>query len=194
MNGFAKTYLEEEKEVLDNLPLTNLEEVVELLQTACQGENGIFVMGNGGSGSTASHFACDINKGVSFGLEKRFRVICLNDNVPTMLAYANDLSYDDVFVEQLKNFLRSGDVVVGISGSGNSRNVVKAIEYANANGATSVAFTGFDGGQLGRIAKISIVVPANDMQIVEDVHLILTHMIMRILYDSMHRTKKREKD
>ncbi|MEE9567248.1 MAG: SIS domain-containing protein [Desulfobacteria bacterium] len=141
MKGFARAYLEEEKKILDNVPLTNLEKVVEFSERAYQSENQIFVMGNGGSSSTASHFACDINKGTCGGEKKRFRVICLNDNVPTMLAYANDMSYDDVFVEQLKNFLKPDDVVVGISGSGNSKNVVKAIEYANANRATSVALT-----------------------------------------------------
>ena len=141
MKGFARAYLEEEKKILDNVPLTNLEKVVEFLERAYQSENQIFVMGNGGSSSTASHFACDINKGTCGGEKKRFRVICLNDNVPTMVAYANDMSYDDVFVEQLKNFLKPDDVVVGISGSGNSKNVVKAIEYANANRATSVALT-----------------------------------------------------
>lgn len=183
MKDFAKSYLEEEKKILDDVPLEALEQLVELLLAAYEGEKHIFIMGNGGSGSTASHFACDINKGVSYGSKKRFRVICLNDNVPTMLAYANDVSYDDVFVEQLKNFLKSGDVVVGISGSGNSKNVIKAIEYANANAARSAALTGFDGGKLAKAAAASIVVPSNDMQKVEDVHLILTHMIMRILFD-----------
>jgi D-sedoheptulose 7-phosphate isomerase len=106
MKGFARAYLEEEKKILDNVPLTNLEKVVEFLERAYQSKNQIFVMGNGGSSSTASHFACDINKGTCGGEKKRFRVICLNDNVPTMVAYANDMSYDDVFVEQLKNFLK----------------------------------------------------------------------------------------
>ncbi len=139
--GFCKGLPGGRKENLGQVPLTNLEKVVEFLERAYQSENQIFVMGNGGSSSTASHFACDINKGTCGGEKKRFRVICPNDNVPTMLAYANDMSYDDVFVEQLKNFLKPDDVVVGISGSGNSKNVVKAIEYANANRATSVALT-----------------------------------------------------
>jgi D-sedoheptulose 7-phosphate isomerase len=185
MKEFAKAYLEEEKKIFDDVPLANLEEAIKLLQVAYQDENQIFVMGNGGSGSTASHFACDINKGTCCHLNKRFRVVCLNDNVPTMLAYANDMSYDEVFVEQLKNFVRSGDVVIGISGSGNSRNVIKALEYANASGARSVAFTGFDGGQLAKVASVSVVIPSNDMQKVEDVHLILTHIIMQILCDKV---------
>jgi len=92
-------------------------------------------MGNGGSGSTASHAAADLNKGVSYGREKRFRVMSLNDNMATLTAYANDVSYSDAFVEQLKNFLHPGDLVIGISGSGNSPNILKAIEYANQQGA-----------------------------------------------------------
>lgn len=142
-------------------------------------------MGNGGSGATASHFACDINKGVCFGLNKRMKVVCLNDNVATVLAYANDVSYDDVFIEQLKNFIRAQDVVIGVSGSGNSANVVKAVEYANAQGAVSVALTAFDGGVLAKIAAIPVVVPVNDMQKAEDVHLIVVHMIMQVLYKKL---------
>ena len=142
-------------------------------------------MGNGGSGATASHFACDMNKEVSSGLDKRIQVICLNDNIPIISAYANDLSYDNIFTEQLKNFLKPNDVVIGISVSGNSRNVIKAIQYANDHSAITVGFTGFDGSQVAKIAKIPIVIAANDMQKVEDIHLILFHMIMQILQKKM---------
>jgi D-sedoheptulose 7-phosphate isomerase len=154
---------------------------VHVILDAYENQRSIFIMGNGGSGATASHFACDINKGASSGLEKRFKVFCLNDNVPTMLAYANDNSYEDIFVEQLKNFLKPEDVIIGISGSGNSKNVIKAIQYANKNEAKSVALTGFDGGKLAEVAKISLTIPVNDMQKTEDVHFILIHMIMQIL-------------
>jgi len=143
------------------------------------------LFGNGGSGSTASHFACDINKGVSYGHDKRFKVICLNDNIPTMLAYANDSSYDDIFIEQLKNFLSPGDVVFGISGSGNSENVMRAIEYGNSNGAKTLGFTGFEGGRLGKAAGLSINIASDDMQKIEDIHLILTHMIMQAFCKSL---------
>jgi len=142
-------------------------------------------MGNGGSGATASHFACDMNKGACAGLPKRMKVICLNDNIPTLLAYANDTSYDDVFVEQLRNFLSCDDVVIGISCSGNSRNVIKAIRHANTLGATSIVLTGFDGGELARIANIPVVIAINDMQQVEDVHVILAHIRMRVLYEKL---------
>jgi D-sedoheptulose 7-phosphate isomerase len=115
------------KRALDAVPLEPFEEFVRLLESAFHEERQVFVMGNGGSGATASHFACDFNKGVSFGLPKRFRVICLHDNVPTLMAYANDVSYEQIFVEPLKNFLRAGDLVIGLSGSGNSPNVLRAI-------------------------------------------------------------------
>ena len=177
----ARAYIEEEKNLLDNLPLDKFEEVVELLHDAYMRESRIFVFGNGGSATTATHMACDLNKGVCNGSKKRFKVICLNDNISTMLAYANDKSYEDIFVEQLKNFLKADDLVIGISGSGNSANVIKAIEYANENGAISAALTGFDGGRLALTAGTSILIPANDMQKVEDLHLILTHMMMQVL-------------
>jgi len=183
---FSLDYLNEIKSVLSDLPLEKFEEVVNLILNAYVEERQIFIMGNGGSGSTASHFACDINKGVCFGLNKRFKVICLNDNIPTMLAYANDVSYADIFVEQLKNFLKPNDLVIGISGSGNSENVLRAIRYANENGAYTIGFTGFDGGKLVTLAHASLVVPANDMQKVEDVHLILTHMLMQIAHKKLN--------
>jgi len=185
MKNLAQKYLSELKEVIDRLPLGKLAEVVDLMLTAYDQNQQIFICGNGGSGSTASHFACDINKGVSLGLEKRFKVICLNDNLPIILAYANDKSHDDIFTEQLKNFLAPKDLVIGISGSGNSRNVIKALQYSNENRANSIALTGFDGGKLAGIAKTSLVVPIDDMQKVEDIHLILSHMIMQILYSEL---------
>lgn len=182
----ALKYLAELKDTIDSLPLEEFEEVVNLILRAYEGGHQIFIMGNGGSGSTASHFACDINKGACLGLEKRFGVICLNDNVPTMLAYANDNSYEDIFVEQLKNFLKPDDLVIGISSSGNSKNVLKAIEYANKKGARTLGLTGFDGGKLAGLAKLPLVIKINDMQKVEDIHLILTHMVMQVVYKRLH--------
>jgi D-sedoheptulose 7-phosphate isomerase len=173
-------YLTELKGVIDALSRDKFHEIIDLLIDAWERERQIFVIGNGGSASTASHFACDINKGVSLGLEKRFKMICLNDNIPTMLAYANDLSYDDVFVEQLKNFITPDDLVVGFSGSGNSTNVLKAVDYANGIGARTIGITGFQGGELGQLASTALVVPSNDMQKIEDLHMIIVHMIMQI--------------
>jgi len=183
---FASNYLAELKKVTEIIPLDKFEEIVNIILDAYEKKRSIFIMGNGGSGSTASHFACDINKGVSYGLKKRSKVICLNDNMPIMLAYANDSSYEDIFVEQLKNFLESGDVVIGISGRGNSNNVLKAIEYANEKGAKTIGLTGFGGGELAKLSQISLIVPANDIQKVEDIHLVIIHMIMQILYKKLH--------
>ncbi len=141
----------------------------------------IFIFGNGGSASTASHFACDLNKGVSSCNDKRFKVISLSDNIPTMLAYSNDMSYDVVFLEQLKNYLEPGDLVIGISGSGNSKNVLNAIKFANEQGNTTIGITGYNGGKLREMASHSINANVNDMQISEDIHMILVHVVMRIL-------------
>jgi D-sedoheptulose 7-phosphate isomerase len=166
---------------LDSVSPERLEEFVHLLETAYEEGRQVFFMGNGGSGSTASHFACDLNKGVSYGRQKRFRVISLNDNLSTLTAYANDVSYEDVFVEQLRNFLRPGDLVVGISGSGNSPNVLKAIAYANSLGAHTVGLCGFDGGKLAGMVRTPILAPVPDMQKAEDVHMILLHVVMQVL-------------
>jgi D-sedoheptulose 7-phosphate isomerase len=179
-NKHCDDYLTELKQVLDDLPRERFDEIVDRLMEAYEADRQIFVIGNGGSASTASHFACDINKGVSLGRDKKFKVICLNDNIPTMLAYANDLSYEDVFVEQLKNFLTPDDTLLALSGSGNSPNVIKAVAYANELGACTLGLTGFEGGELGRIASTALVVPSNDMQKIEDLHMIVVHMIMQI--------------
>jgi D-sedoheptulose 7-phosphate isomerase len=122
-----------------------------------------------------------LNKGVSYGRPKRFRVISLNDNMATLTAYANDVSYSEAFVEQLKNFLRSGDVVIGISGSGNSASILKAVEYANQQGAITVGMCGFSGGKLAALAQLPLHIPVNDMQKVEDIHMMLFHVAMQIL-------------
>jgi D-sedoheptulose 7-phosphate isomerase len=169
------------KGTIDVVDRESINTVINLLEKAYQGERQVFIMGNGGSASTASHLACDFNKGLSYGKRKRFKVISLNDNLPTLLAYANDVSYEEVFVEQLRNFFNPEDYVIGISGSGNSPNVIKAIEYANQNGGTTIGFCGYSGGKLKEIAQYSIHVPINDMQISEDLHLIMSHLIMHVI-------------
>jgi len=188
VSDYLLAYCDGLKKALDAVSSEKFGELIKHLEHAYKGDQQVFVMGNGGSGSTASHFACDVNKGVSYGLEKRFRVICLNDNLPTMLAYANDVSYEDVFVEQLKNFLRAGDLVIGLSGSGNSTNILKAIAYANSRGAHTVGLTGFNGGRLASMVHTSIVVPVDDMQKAEDAHLVLLHVAMQILNSRIRQT------
>lgn len=168
------------KQTLDRLDRDQLRSFVELLLKAREEGKTIFIMGNGGSAATASHFMCDFNKGLSRPGQKRFKVICLNDNVPSLMAYANDQSYEDIFIEQLKNFFQLGDVVIGISGSGNSMNVLKAIAWANKHGGRTVCFVGYDGGKLKKMASVCVHSNVDNMQISEDMHMIITHCAMHI--------------
>jgi len=179
MTSISFAYIEELKKILDDFPHAQFEKLIEVLLESYEKGRQIFVMGNGGSASTASHLACDINKGCCLDRDKKFKMICLNDSIPTMLAYGNDLSYKDIFVEQLKNFFNPADVVIGISGSGNSANVLQAIEYANKNDGITVGLCGFSGGSLYRVAQIPLLVRVDDMQKVEDIHLVIVHMAMR---------------
>ena len=191
MQNLIKGYIGNLKTCLDNLNTQEIELFINILLNAKNNGNNIFIMGNGGSASTASHFCCDFNKGASYQKEgKRFKFICLNDNVATMMAYANDVSYDDIFEKKKKNFLNTNDVVIGISGSGNSKNVLKAIEYANRHNATTVGLTGYNGGKLKLISKHSVNTNFDDMQISEDIHMMLCHMIMQIL--SRYYLKEKE--
>ncbi len=175
------TYFETLKQTIDNLDRKSIEALIELLLKTRENGNNIYIMGNGGSAATASHFTCDFNKGLSYKRDIRFKMICLNDNIATMLAYSNDLGYENVFVEQLKNFLKKDDVVIGISGSGNSKNILKAVEYANGLGANTVGITGFDGGKLKDMVNVSIHADINNMQVAEDVHMMICHMLFSVL-------------
>lgn len=174
---YTKEYLTELKMALDVLPWGKLEEIVGILEQARNEGKHVFVFGNGGSASTASHFANDLSKGTIANDQSRFKAISLTDNIPVMLAWGNDSCFSDIFVEQLKNLLDKGDVVVGISGSGNSENVLKAIEYANNNKATTIGLTGIGGGELKTLAQHAIVVESDHMGKVEDTHMILVHLI-----------------
>lgn len=185
MKRFSDIYIDGLKKVLDSFPHDEFERLIDVLLEAYQNGKHIFVMGNGGSASTASHWTCDINKGCSMNKKKRFKMICLNDNVATLMAYANDTTYKDVFVEQLKNFFFPGDIVIGISGSGNSMNVLKAIQYANENGGTTIGLCGYDGGKLYNMVDIPIIAPDHDIQKVEDLHMIVAHMTMQRLLKAL---------
>ena len=178
-------YLRIERETLEKLDVSEISRAINVLLGALEGERTVYVFGNGGSGSTASHFAGDFNKGVSEGLPKVFRFQCLNDNIPTLMAVANDFDYKEVFVYQLRGRLKPGDVVMAISGSGNSKNVVKAAEYAKEQGATVIGLTGYSGGRLKVLSDVSLHVPADSMQIAEDVHLIFDHLMMAVLCERL---------
>ena len=183
---FAQQYLDRLKTVIDTFELSAFQQMVDLVMQAYHHKAHIFVMGNGGSGSTASHLACDINKGCCLDLDTKFKMICLNDNMPTMLAIANDIAYEAVFEEQLKNFFNPGDLVIGISGSGNSENVLRAIRYAAAGKGTTIGWSGFGGGILAGLVDLPLVVASHDMQQVEDAHMIFAHMLMQSVYAALH--------
>lgn len=184
MGYFSQEYIAGLNKVLDDFPHEQFEKMIAAMLKAYQEERRIFVMGNGGSAATASHWVCDTNKGCCLHSEKKFKMISLNDNISSMLAYANDLSYEDVFVEQLKNFFEAGDMVIGISGSGNSANVLKAVAYARDRGGVTVGLCGYSGGRLREMVDIPILARVDDMQKAEDVHMIVVHMAMqKILLD-----------
>ncbi len=183
---FASRYLTDLSKAIAGFDKDQFDKLVQLFFYAYDEGRRIFVMGNGGSGATASHLACDINKGCCLDRDKKFKVICLNDNLPSLLAYANDLSYASIFVEQMKNFFIKGDVVIGISASGNSENVLKAVSFANENGGKTAGLCGFSGGKLARMVHVPLVVRMEDMQKVEDLHFITAHMIMQVLYAWLH--------
>lgn len=176
------------KETLDKIDRKQINYFVEVLLKHYEAGSHIFTCGNGGSGLTASHVVCDFNKGICLDLEKKFKFICLNDNIGSILAYGNDISYEDIFALQLKNYLKRGDLVIGISGSGNSINIIKTIEYAKQAGIDTFTLCGFDGGKLKQIDQNNCIhVPIKDMQIVEDCHLVIFHMLMQIIYNNLHK-------
>lgn len=175
----AQQYIDLVKSTLDALDPKALDALVEAFHTTYEKGGNIYTMGNGGSGASASHAAGDFLKGASYGLNKRFKMICLNDNLPSMMAIANDIGWESIFVEPLKNFLGEDDLVIGISGSGNSKNVVTALEYANAQGATTVAMSGFKGGKISEIATINVHAPVMDMEVTEDVHMVIFNIVKK---------------
>jgi D-sedoheptulose 7-phosphate isomerase len=172
-----KDYFNRLKDTLDKLDIHAIEKIVNALLKCREEGRTMFIFGNGGSAANASHIAGDFLKGISYGMEKRFKVLSLVDNIAGTTAITNDLSYDEVFIEQLRTFLVPGDVVIGISGSGNSENVVKAVKWAADNGGITVGMVGYKGGRLADIADVVVHAPVNDMEITEDVHAIIFHSI-----------------
>ena len=179
-------YCNKLKATIDKIGKNEISRFAKVLLHHYENNSHIFIFGNGGNGAIASHVICDFNKGVCLNMDKKFRFVCLNDNLPSILAYSNDISFDDIFYLQLKNFLTPKDLVVGISGSGNSKNVVKAIEYTREIGADTFTLCGSNGGKLKEIdLNRCIHVPAKDMQVVEDCYLIIFHMLMQIIYKKL---------
>lgn len=180
--GEINAYLERESSVLQALDAEAINQALNLLLETFENGNTVFVFGNGGSSSTASHFQNDFNKGVSEYTEKKFNFLCLNDNVATVMAVANDIGFEEVFRFQLTGHMRPGDVVMAISGSGNSKNVLNAVEYAKEQGCKVIGLTGFDGGKLKGLSDVSLHAPVNSMQITEDIHMVFDHLMMSVFY------------
>jgi D-sedoheptulose 7-phosphate isomerase len=193
-------YLAESQEILKKLDRLSIDRAIEILFEAWKNDSQVFVAGNGGSASTSTHFACDLNKWVSDEAERKFRAFSLVDNIPLVSALTNDNGWGDVYYEQLRNFLRKGDVLVAISvhgGSGSDRagpwsqNLLKAVKYAKDNGAKVVGLSGFDGGVLKSASDACIVVPADSTPHVEGMHLVLTHLMAEQLRDRISKGKTR---
>ncbi|MBQ3419839.1 MAG: SIS domain-containing protein [Erysipelotrichaceae bacterium] len=180
-----KDYIDLERSILEKLDVDEIDRALNLLVETLNNEGTIYIFGNGGSSSTASHFVNDFNKGVSEHLEKKFNFICLNDNVSTLMAIANDIGFEEVFRFQLKNKLKKNDIIIAISGSGNSKNVINAVEYAKENGNQIIGLTGYNGGKLKELSDINLHVPVNSMQVTEDIHMIFDHLMMSILYRTL---------
>lgn len=178
-------YINSLKNILDCVQISEVNKAAEILFKAYTNDKSIFIIGNGGSASTAEHFVCDLSKGTVKEGKKRFKVHSINENMSLITAYANDFDYNVIFIEQLKNLLGENDVVIGISASGNSQNILRAIEYANEAGAVTLGMTGFDGGKLKTAAKHCIHISSRNYGQIEDIHLITAHAICQYLKEKI---------
>lgn len=175
-----REYIKTEIEVLNALDVEAINEVMNVLEETRLNGNTVYIFGNGGSSATASHYQNDFNKGISEHLDKKYNFQCLNDNIATLMAVANDIGFEEVFRFQLKGRLKPGDVIFAISGSGNSKNVLNAVEYARKNGNKIIGVTGYTGGKLDELSDYHLRADINSMQITEDIHMIFDHLIMAI--------------
>lgn len=180
-----KSYSERVGRAINDSPINKLEDVTKILLEARANKRWIYLAGNGGSASTASHIANDFVKGLSIDGKLRFRTKALCDSVPIMTSLANDYSYEIIFIEQLKNYASEGDIIILISGSGNSPNIVNAARYGKENGITVISFTGRDGGEIRKYSDICCIAPTDCMEEIEDVHLEWGHAIVTALRSSI---------
>jgi D-sedoheptulose 7-phosphate isomerase len=181
------SYLEELSATIGKLPLPDIDRLVSLLLEAYSGGRTVFLFGNGGSAVLASHMACDLGKGTAPASGKRLRAVALTDNVALITAWANDTRYENIFAEQLENLLQAGDVAFAISGSGNSPNILAALNFARHAGAVTAGIAGFEGGKMKPLCDVCAVVPSRNMQIIEDLHLAIAHSVFRAL---LHRIQE----
>lgn len=179
-----KDYIKNEIDVLNSLDIDAINEVMNVLEETRINGNTVYIFGNGGSSATASHYQNDFNKGISEHIDPKYNFLCLNDNVATIMAVANDIGFDEVFRFQLKGHIKPGDVVFAISGSGNSNNVINAAKYAKEQGNKVIGVTGYDGGKLDEISDYHLRADIDSMQVTEDIHMIFDHLMMHILYGS----------
>ena len=179
--NFIKLYTSQLTQVLNALPEDKLFEINDILQDARETGKQVFVIGNGGSAAAASHMVCDFSKNTREAGKNRIRALCLNDNIPSIMAYANDEGYEVIFSEQLLALGRAGDVLIVISGSGNSANVLKAIETAREMKIKVVGLIGFQGGKVKDLADVCLIIPSDSMEMIEDIHLIINHMLAGLL-------------
>lgn len=190
-----REYINLEREVLSRLDVCAVNDAVNLIMKAYEAEKNIYIFGNGGSAATASHYQNDFNKGISEYTGKKFRFVCLNDNIATVMAIANDIGFEEVFRFQLDNRLAEGDLIIAISGSGNSENVIRAAEYAKEQGNQVIGLCGYDGGRLKKIADVALHADVDSMQVTEDVHMVLDHLMMSVFYKALcgkEHLKKRD--
>ena len=181
MQKAIRTYFDQISTLVHRIPLENIEELVNIIFEAYNNGRRVFIFGNGGGSATSSHFVCDLAKGTVTPGKPRLKALSLSDNVPLITAWANDTDYTNTFGEQLANLAEKGDVVIGLSGSGMSPNVINAFRVAGRIGAVSVLFSGYSGGDAVKEATVSIIVPSEDMQQIEDIHLMLCHIVFRMV-------------
>lgn len=183
MDNFFEKYTSEFIEVLLTLDKKKLRSLYKLMEDTKEEKSKIFILGNGGSSASASHWVCDFNKGTNFGESERLQVYSLSDNLPTFSAVGNDISYEDVFVEQLKNYLAPGDLVIGLSVSGKSQNIIKALKYASKIHADSFSIIGDFDGEIVKVSKDTLIVNSKNYGIVEDIHMYVCHMLSQYMYE-----------
>jgi len=184
----VSSYLEELSKTIQGLPLQSINDLVEVFLQAYDSGRTIFLFGNGGSAALASHMTCDLGKGTAPVSGKRLRAVALTDNVALITAWANDTWYERIFAEQLENLLRPGDVAFAISASGNSPNILAALGFARQAGATTAGLAGFQGGKMKFLCDVCVVVPSDNMQIIEDLHLSIAHSVFRALRREIQET------
>lgn len=185
MNFDVEKYIQEHNKTLSNLDLKEVDIAINLIHEKAKEGKLVAVCGNGGSASCASHYITDWNKNIHHSVGRPFNGICLSDNIGLITAYANDVSYEDIFSEQVKSQMQKDDLLITVSGSGNSPNVVKATQVANELGVTTLSICGYSGGTLKELSDYSVWINSNDMQICEDIHLVFGHMVMRSICNSV---------